>query len=100
MKAVARAMEGFAQREEVRELAVTLATLHSSHLMRRRGAEAMSLLRAEPCNSYNLRDDRGALRGWVMYPMASIVNHSCLPNTACVADGHSPNQMRPRTSEV
>ena len=24
----------------------------------------------------------------VMYPMASIVNHSCFPNTACVADGH------------
>jgi hypothetical protein len=23
-----------------------------------------------------------------MYPAASIINHSCMPNTACVAEGH------------
>ena len=82
-----RTTQGYVNREKDREKAVALATLHSGKLMRKRHSEAMSLLRSEPCNSYNLRDDLGESHGWAMYPLASRVNHSCLPNTACVADG-------------
>ena len=82
-----RTTSGYDAREEAREQAVALAAKHGGQLLRKRHSDAMSLLRSEPCNSYNLRDDRGESCGWVMYPMASFVNHSCLPNAACVVDG-------------
>ena len=46
---------------------------------------ATRLLRSEPCNSYYLRDDRERPCGWAMFPQASWINHSCLPNVGCVA---------------
>jgi hypothetical protein len=44
-------MLGYAKREETREQAVALASLHAGQLMRKRHGDAMSLLRSEPCNS-------------------------------------------------
>ena len=63
-----RTTKGYERREEARERAVSLASLHAGGLMRRRHGEAMSLLRSEPCNSYNLRDDFGKSHGWVRIP--------------------------------
>jgi hypothetical protein len=79
-------LPGYSKREAARERAVSLAALHAGRLIRPRD-EAATLLRVEPHNSYALRDTGNALRGWVMYPHASMMNHSCLPNAACVASG-------------
>lgn len=75
-----------AAREEARERAVALAKLHGGKLIEPR-SEALELLRVEANNSYSLRDDVGRSRGWVMYPFASFINHSCVPNVACLSDG-------------
>lgn len=78
-------IDGFARRESQRERAVRLAVLQAGRLVNR--DEALRLLLVEPQNSYSLRDPTGALRGWLMYPRASMMNHSCLPNCGCVVEG-------------
>ena len=83
-----RCMAGYEAREAEREAAIQLASLHGGELIpRKRHGDAMQLLRSEHCNSYCWRDDLGHVQGWAMYPKASLFNHSCLPNTAYVADG-------------
>ena len=75
--------DGYATREAHRARAVKLAQLQAGALVPKEAA--LQLLRSEPHNSYTLRDANNAARGWLMYPHASMINHSCLPNTACVA---------------
>jgi hypothetical protein len=75
-------------REKARERAVKLAALHGGKLIKPH-ADALSLLRAEANNSYTLRDGDGRPRGWVMFPNASFMNHSCLPSVACLTSGRS-----------
>ena len=72
----------FAAHERTRTQAVKIAALLAGALVPR--DKALELLRREPHNSYTLRDATNACRGWIMYPIASYINHSCLPNTACV----------------
>ena len=75
--------DGYDVRESHRARAVKLAILQAGALVPKESA--LQLLRSEPHNSYTLRDAANAARGWLMYPHASMINHSCLPNTACVA---------------
>lgn len=83
-----RSMPGYEAREAQREAAVQLASLHGGKLMpRKRHGDAMQLLRSEYCNSFCWRDDLGQVQGWAIYPHASIINHSCLPNIAYIAVG-------------
>eukprot|EP00965_Chrysotila_dentata_P134688 4455206-Pleurochrysis_carterae.AAC.1 len=83
-------LEHYDEREKFRQRVVRLALLlRQGKATRCSEEEAVRLLRAEPCNSYTLRDPVGHERGWAMYPHASPVNHSCLPNAACTAVGEN-----------
>ena len=83
-----RCTPGYAERESQREQAVELAMKHGGALLPlKRRADAMGLLRGEHCNSFCWRDDLGQPQGWAIYPEASILNHSCWPNTAYIVDG-------------
>ena len=76
---------GFPIRQAARQRAARLAMLQGGKLMSQ--DDALRLLLVEPQNSYSLRDPSGTIRGWLMYPRASMMNHSCVPNCACVVEG-------------
>jgi hypothetical protein len=65
---------------------VKLAMLQAKKLVNNAG-EALQLLANEPCNSFYLFDDKENIRGSVMYPQASLINHGCYPNCTAVARG-------------
>jgi len=73
--------------EETHRRIIKLATLHARKLVDE--AAALRLLRAELCNSFHLYDTDERVRGSVMYPQASLLNHSCHPNCAAVATGNA-----------
>ena len=76
------------KREQLRERAIDLASKQAGKLVAPR-TDALALLRAEPHNSFTLRDPSGRARGWVMYPQVSFLNHSCLPCAATVGRGRA-----------
>ena len=45
----------------------------------------MLLLGAEACNAFHLFDASEVIRGSLMYPQASLINHSCYPSMALYA---------------
>ena len=79
---------GYEGREAAQQKAVRLARLQpGGGKLVAPIADALRLLSNEVCNSYALRDGRGVARGFVVYPQASLINHSCVPNVACIVDG-------------
>ena len=68
------------EREAQRERAVQLASLHGGKRLLSDKAQARALLRRRRHNAYSLLDGDDDYRGWVLYPGASYINHSCVPN--------------------
>lgn len=51
--------------------------------------ELCGILRTEPSNAFNMRDADGCARGWIFYPQAALMNHSCAPNCGFLPRGRS-----------
>lgn len=74
-----------ARREASHLAAIRLARLQKARLVDE--ADARRLLLGEPCNSFHLFDSAGRPRGSLVFPNAALINHSCVPNCAAVANG-------------
>ena len=60
-----------------------LATLQAAGLID--VPSALRLLRVTARNQFHLFDERERDRGSVIYPQASMINHSCVPNCTMTA---------------
>ena len=77
--------EHTAEERSSQERAVQLAKLQAAGLID--VPAALHLLRVAARNQFHLFDEEERARGSVMYPQASMINHSCVPNCAMTARG-------------
>lgn len=79
---------GYEAREERRMRIVRAVQACYRKVLKASTKKMLAILRVENLNAFNLRSPERLSVGWIVYPQASMMNHSCYPNSGCTSIGN------------